>query len=264
MAAIEKPIFCDPVDLGTITAGSALTSNPVTNLNRLETMALTWKTSTGTTYARGQFTQTEAISFLAILSANAQSGTTYRLRLGTSQAQVDGTAPYDSGTLAFISPSITRDDGLYNSFLDIGAVTNATWWRIDIAGHSGAFEAGGVVMGEAIEPARFYDKDFERGVEDLGSIDYNRFGVPDVAAGVKLRTLMFTLSWLSEAEYEDTFAPLAEKVGTTSPIYCCFDPAATTYRQRRTYFGCLGRAPYARGSVKPRTMAMEFQIRSLI
>lgn len=264
MAAIEKPIFVDPVDLGTITAGSALSSNPVSNLNRLETMALTWKTATGTTYARGQFTKTEAISFLAILSANAQAGTTYRIRLGTSQAQVDGSAPYDSGTLTFISPSITRDDGLYHSFLKMPSVTNATWWRIDIAGHSGAFEAGGVVLGKAIEPSRFYDRDFERGTDDLGSIDYNRFGVPDTADGIKLRSLMFTLSWLSESEYEDTFGPLAEKVGTTSPIYCCFDQAATVWRQRKTYFGTLGKPPYARGSVKPRTMAMELQIRSMI
>lgn len=83
-------------------------------------------------------------------------------------------------------------------------------------------------------------------------------------AGVKLRTLLFTLSWLGEAEYEDTFRPLAEKIGTTAVLYCCFDPAATTWRQAKTYMGFLGRAPFARGSVKPRTMAMELQIRSLI
>lgn len=264
MAAIEKPIFVAAVDLGMIIAGSALTANPVSNLNRLDTMALTWKTSTGTTYARGQFTKTEAISFLAIVAANAQSGTTYRLRLGSSQAEVDGTAPYDSGSLAFISPSITRDDGLYHSHLEIPSVVNATWWRIDIAGHTGAFEAGGAVMGKAIEPSRFYDRDYERGFEDLGAISYNRMGVPDVTDGVKLRTLAFTLSWLNEAEYEDVFAPLVEKVGTTAPIYCCFDPAPTTWRQRKTYLGTLGKAAFARGGVKPRNMAMELQIRSLI
>ncbi len=266
MAMIEKPIFVDPIDLGTIATGSALTGNPVSNLNRLETMGLTWKTadSPGTIYARGQLASSKAISFLAILSANAQPGTTFRLRLGTSQAEVDGTAPYDSGALAFISPAITRDDGLYHSFLRMPDTEDATWWRIDIGGHSGAFEAGGAVMGEAIEPSRFYDKGFERGMEPFGSLDYNRFGVPDATPGVSLRTLLFTLSWLNEAEYEDTFAPLAHKLGTTSPVYVCFDPASTVWRQNRTYFGTLGKAPFARAGVKPRNMAMEFQIRSII
>lgn len=266
MAMIEKPVFVDPIDLGAIATGSALTGNPVSNINRFETMGLTWKTadSPGTIYARGQLASSKAISFLAILSANAQPGTTFRLRLGTSQAEVDGTAPYDSGAQTFISPAITRDDGLYNSYLKMADTENATWWRIDIGSHSGAFETGAVVMGEAIEPSRFYDKGFERGVEPLGSLDYNRFGVPDATPGVNLRTLLFTLSWLNEAEYEDTFAPLAQKIGTTQPIYCCFDPAVTAWRQNRTYFGTLGKAPFARGSAKPRTMAMELQIRSII
>lgn len=267
MATIEKPVFVDPIGLGTIVVSSADSGYPASNLDRREAMALKWRTgdAPASIWARGQWDASQSIDFLAILSANAQAGTTYRLRLGTSQAEVDGgSAPYDSGALTFISPAITRDDGLYHSFLRLGDVETATWWRIDIANHTGAFEAGGIVMGEAIEPTRFYDRDFERGVDDLGSIEYNRFGVPDTVDGVKLRTLLFTLAWLSEAEYEDTFGPLTEKIGTTSPLYCCFDQAATTWRQRRTYFGCLGRAPFARGGVKPRYKSMELQIRSII
>jgi hypothetical protein len=266
MAAIEKPVFVDPLDLGAIIVSSAASGNPASNLNRLDAMGLTWRSEpAGPIWARGQFTEAQTISFLAILSANAQPGTSYRLRLGATQADVDGdAAPYDSGAAPFISPAITRRDGLYHSFLRLPDAIDAAWWRIDITGHAGAFEAAGVVLGRAIEPSRFYDKDFERGVEDMGSIDINRFGVPDGVPGIKLRTLLFTLSWLGEAEYEDTFAPLAEKIGTTSVLYCCFDPAATTWRQARTYMGFLGRAPFARGSAKPRTMAMELQIRSLI
>ncbi|EJL32006.1 hypothetical protein [Novosphingobium sp. AP12] len=66
------------------------------------------------------------------------------------------------------------------------------------------------MLGKAIEPSPFYDKDVERGMDDLGSVKINRFGVPDAVAGVNLRTLLFTLSWLNEAEYEDTFRPLAD------------------------------------------------------
>jgi hypothetical protein len=265
MPDIEKPIFIDPLNLSDTVVSSAQPGHSASALGRLETMGLTWRSSgTGAIWARGMFNTAKTIDFLAIVSANAQPGTLYRLRLGTTQAEVDGTAPYDSGALPFVSPAITREDGLYHSFLRLPAPVAAMFWRIDITGHTGAFEAGGIVIGKAIEPSRFYDKDFERGIEPLGGVDINRFGVPDTTPGITLRTLLFTLSWLGEAEYEDTFAPLTYKLGTSLPIYCCFDPAVTPWRQNRTYLGFLGRAPFARGSVKPRTMAMELQIRSLI
>lgn len=265
MPDIQKPIFVDPLPLGAIAVSSAQAGHAASALGRLETMGLTWRSSgTGAIWARGMFETAQAVDFLAIVSANAQPGTTYRLRLGATQAEVDGAAPYDSGALPFISPAITRDDGLYNSFLRLPAPANTLFWRIDIDGHIGAFEAGGIVMGKVIEPTRFYDRDFERGIEPLGGVDINRFGVPSATPGITLRTLLFTLSWLGEAEYEDTFAPLTYKLGTSLPLYCCFDPAETSWRQSRTYLGFLGRAPFARGSAKPRTMAMELQISSLI
>lgn len=267
MALIEKPIFVDPLDLGSITVSSAEAGHPASSLNRLEVPGLTWKTEAAPAaiWARGMLDASTSIDFFSILSANASSGTQYRLRLGTTQAEVDGeSAAYDSGTLTFIDPAITRDDGLYHSFLRISEVQEATWWRLDITSHTGAFEAAGIVMGKAIEPSRYYDRDFERGVKDLGTISLNRFGIPDKVTGRKMRTLKFVLNWLTEAEYEDTFGPLTEKIGTTEVVYCCFDPAATVWRQRKTYMGILGSAPYASGQVKPRTLGMELQIQSFI
>lgn len=265
MAMIERPIIVDPLDLGEITASTEAAGFPASNLNRRDTMGLVWQTAASGGWVRGQFAATEQVDFLAIINANALPGTTYRLRLGASQAEVDGSAAsYDSGALLFISPAYTRKDGLYHSFLRLPAAVGALWWRIDIANQAGTFEAAAVVLGKAIEPTRYYDKDFERGIEDLGALSMNRYGVPDKVSGLKLRTLLFTLSWLSEAEHEDTFAPLAHKVGTTEILYCCFDPAATAWRQNRTYLGFLGRAPFARGGAKPRNMAMELQFRSLV
>lgn len=264
MATILKPIMVVPVDLGTVTASTEVTGAEASNLDRLDAPGLVWRTTgSGAIWARGNMASA-AINFLAIISANAQPGTTYRLRLGTTQAQVDGTAPYDSGALPFISPAITREDGLYHSFLQMPALTTATWWRIDIGGHTGAFEAMGVVMGKQIEPSRYYDSDYERGIEDLGGVDLNRFGVATITDGLILRTLLFNLSWINEGEFEDTFAPMIEKVGTTAIVYCCFDPQATTWRQRRTYMGWIGQAPYARGGTKPRNVQMQLKFRSLI
>lgn len=148
MPTIRKPFFVIPLALGTIVAGNAQLGNPVFNLNRAKAIGLTWKTAGNTNvWARGNFTAARSIDFMALIAANALPGTLIRLRLGTTQAEVDGVAPYDSTALAFISPSITRTDGLYHSHLELPSVITATWWRIDITGHTGDFEAATLVLG---------------------------------------------------------------------------------------------------------------------
>lgn len=265
MTTIRKPFFVVPLDLGTFSASSAVSGHSVFHLNRHKAIGLTWKTDTsGSAWARGVFDATRAIDFCAIVSANALAGTQYRLRLGTSQAQVDGTAPYDSGVISFISPSITREDGLYHSHLELSAVENATWWRIDISGHTGAFEASMLVLGQKLEPSRYYDFGFEYGVEDLGQMDFGRYGVIDEAEGHILRTLDFTLAWQTEAEYEASFRPMIEKLGKRGIVYCAFDPEASTYRQARTFMGVFKKPPFTKGVRKPRTFAQDYQIYSFI
>lgn len=266
MANRRQPIFVEPLDLGEVAASTALSGNPAGNLARLDMIGLTWCTDGSTQpWARGQFSSIKPVSFCAIVAANAQPGTQYRLRLGTSQAAVDGNAAsYDSGVLPFISPAIESDDGLYHSHLELGAPIAALWWRIDIIGHVGPFETAGLVLGKAISAARFYDRDYERGIEPLDSLSLNRFAVPDTTDGYVLRTLGFTLSWMTEEEHETMFAPMLRRLGATKVLYCCLDPAATIYRQARTYLGWLGRPPFATGAVKPRTVSMEFAIRSII
>lgn len=265
MAVIRKPIFVRPINLGTIATGNETTGHEASLLNRLDAIGLTWKSSGNTNlWVRGQLAALTDIDFMAMLSANALPGTLIRLRLGTSQAQVDGTAPYDSGALPFISPSITREDGLYHSHLEIPSVQSASWFRIDITGHTGNFEASMVAMGEKIEPTRFYNPEFEYGIEDLGSLDISRWGVFDEQPGKIMRRLDFVLSWQTEEEWETSFRPMIEAMGQRSPLYCCFDPEPSVYRQARTYHGVLRKPPFARGVKKPRTVSQEFSFLSVI
>lgn len=256
------PIFVKPLALGTIT-GAEDAGFPASNLGRLKAMGMTWR-STATPYARGNMGAAYDIDFCAIISANAKASTTFRLRLGDSQTEVDGTADYDSGAQTFINPSITRDDGLYQSFWELDATYKKQWWRIDIGSHSGVFEGAILVLGKKIQPSRFYDLDHEFGGDDLGKAEISPNGVWDESPGMKLRTLDMTLNWLTEAEWETEFGPMIEAVGTTQPVYCCFDPAETTYRQRRTYYGRFEKFPYARGKRKPNTFGGEYQLLSLI
>lgn len=255
-----KPLFVVPLT-ATVTAGSEASGHPASHLMRFKSPGLTWKAN-GAAWIRGQVGALNPIDFVSVMAANADSGTTWRVRLGTSQAEVDGTAPYDSGALPFISPSYTSLDGLYHSFLSLNAATTASWWRIDFGGTPAAIEAGAVVIGAKVQASRYQNYDWEFGVEDAGENRITRNGVLDEQPGIKLRTIDFTLDWMTEAEWESKFAPMVYSVGETEALYCCFDPAATAYRQNRTYFGQFRKAPYARGRRKIQTYGGEFKLRS--
>ncbi|MCW1985612.1 UNVERIFIED_ORG: hypothetical protein M2348_001344 [Sphingomonas sp. R1F5B] len=266
MPTIRKPFFVLPLDLGTVVASAADTGYPVFNLNRHKAIGLTWKANAGGgLWARGVLPAQASIDFCGIIAANAQPGTTYRLRLGVTQADVDGSsAPYDSGALPFINPSIVREDGLYHSHLELPAAQAATYWRIDIAGHTGAFQAANLVLGAKIEPSRYYNFDWEYGVKDLGDLNLTAWGVADETPGLIWRTLSFTLGWQTEAEFEASFRPMQEKLGRRGVVFCAFDPEPTPYRQARTYMGFFDKAPFAKGVRKPRTFTQDFVINSMI
>lgn len=265
--AIRKPIFVLPVPLDSLVCDSADTGHPVHNLARFDAIGLTWQSgASGDHWVRGELDET-AIDFCAIVGANAAAGTDYRLRLGTSQEEVDGDeAPYDSGALDFISPtpSPTPPDGLYHSHLELADAETASWFRIDITGHTGAFEAAAIVLGRKIEPSRFYDWDREFGVEDLGQGKFTPWGVFDEEPGLVFRTLDFTLGWVSEDEFFDSFEPMIRALGTRGVVYVVFDPEATSRRQRNTYMGVLKKPGFARGVRKPATFTQDYSIISVI
>lgn len=261
--AIQKPFFVVPLDLGTITTTTEVAGYPATNLGRHESVGLTWQAASAP-FARGDFGSAQAVNFCSIISANAQVATTFRLRLGDSQGEVDGTADYDSGAQTFISPSITRKDGLYHSHFELPSTQTKRWWRIDIGGHSGTFAAGDLVLGQRVEVERFYNYDFEMGVEDRGTAEFTRFGGIDLSPGVKLRKIDFTLEWMTRTEFETSFRPMFEDLGQTGVVYCCFDPEASTRRQAWTYMGLFRKSPFVRGRRIPTRLASDFSILSYI
>lgn len=262
-----KPIAIVPltVPLANITSGNQRTEAPASHLAIHRSPGLVWRSDgISDVWIRGFLPSAEAIDFVALLAANAQPGTTIRVRLGANQAQVDGTAPYDSGVQPFISPAVTTDNGLYNSHLEIPAVQNATWFRIDIGGHTGDFSAAHLVLGKAIRPARYYDRGFERGFEDLGDHELSRWGVASQSGGYMLRTLNFRLGWVDREEHRTLFEPMFRRIGKRNPVLWCFDPEASIYRQSHTYFGWMKQNPVAVQGQKPNTYGIEFTIVSQI
>ena len=263
---IKLPFAVIPTPLGTITTGNEIASKPAIHLNEFKTIGMTWKTSgASSVFVRGNFGSAKPVDFVSMVSANAIPATTIRIRLGDSQAEVDGTADYDSGTIAFISPSITRDDGLYHSHHELPSVQTKQWWRVDIGSHTGDFEAAALILGQRLTPTTFYSAGFEFGVEDLGSIDIGRFGVIDETDGRIMRTLGFKFEWLTTTDYETKFRPMIEKLGKRGIVFVCFDPESTTYRQSKTYFGFLQTPPVAvGGTVRFDRYSQDYQIISLV
>lgn len=232
------PFAVIPLSLGTITTGNQRTEKPAAHLGAFSAPGLTWSSNGNSNlWVRCDRGVAEDIDFVGVLAANAQSGTTIRVRLGDNQTEVDGTADYDSTALTFISPARTRADGLYHSHLELPSVQTKRWLRIDIGDHTGDFEAAALVIGKKITPATFYSPGWQRGFEDLGEIEETRFGVADEQAGVIYRTLLMRFGWLSESDYETKFAPLQAALGQRGRALWCFDPASTVYRQDKTYFG---------------------------
>lgn len=260
---IEKPIFVLPHAITVHGTGNERTEAPASHLAAVKSPGLVWRSNGNSNlWVRGQFSSAQAVSFCSLVAANAQAGTTIRLRLGTSQAQVDGTAPYDSGAVTFVSPAYTRESGLYHSFQSF-AEQSATWWRIDIASHTGDFEAMSLILGKGVQSARFYDRGWELGTEDLGSIDFARWGVPLETDGFIFRTVNFKLAWMSEAEFEASFRKVMMQ-SRRGPVLVCFNPEAVATRQEQFFFGYMKQPPFAQNSRKPGTYAMDFNLLSMI
>jgi len=263
---IQKPFAVLPLTLTGIATGNERSNRPASHLALHKYAGMVWQSNgNGSLWVRGQFGgATQAVDFMAIMGANALVGTTFRLRLGTTQAQVDGTAPYDSGDQTFISPARTRADGRYHAHWELPSTVNASWWRIDIGGHTGDFSASALILGTKRTPSNFYNRDRELGYEDLGGLEISRTGIVAETPGVVLKTMLFRLGWVSEEEYWSLWAPLFATKGKRQPIYFCFDPEATVRRQDKSAIGFLARDMFMRGGTSPRANEMDFQFRGLI
>lgn len=266
--AIRKPFAVLPLALKNISTNNAKSNRGATHLAWPEYPGMIWETDDvgGGVFVRGQFDGVRNVDFCSLMATNAQAGTTLRLRLGATQPEVDGTAPYDSGALPIIDPARAEESGLYHSHLELPAIEEASWWRIDIGGHSGEFAASTLILGEKREPSNFYNRDRQVGFEDLGSLEIARNGVIADTPGAVLRTLLFRLQWVSDEEFWTLWAPMARRRadGGKQIVLWAFDPEPTVRRQAKTFLGYMARDIFMRGNDFPKANQMDFQLRAIL
>lgn len=266
--AIQKPFAVIPLDLGTIATGNEKSNRLASHVNEFKNPGMVWEsTGASSVWIRGDFGSAQEVDFIALLGTNATATTTFRLRLGDDQTEVDGTADYDSGAELIINPAITTTDGIYHSHFELPSTQTERWWRIDIGSHTGDFRCMAVVLGKRVNFADFYNGDggVEFGFQDLSDLSLGGYGVSEEVEGIMLRTLRMNFGWMSEADRFSNFSPLVKALGKRGVAHWCFDPEATTKRQDKTYFGWLTELPSFRPSTfKQDRWQAPFNITSMI
>lgn len=263
---IQRPFAVIPHPLGTVTTGNERANRPAIHLNEFKNPGMVWQSNGNTSLlVRGNFGSAKAVDYVSLVSTNALVGTTARIRLGDTDVEVNGVADYDSGNQVIRTPAITREDGKYNWHWELPSTFTKQWFQLDIASHTGDFQAAALVLGQKQQFADFYNPDFEFGMEDMGKIDWGRYGVVEDVGGIKMRTLDMNFGWMSESDRATKFQPLRDKLGKTGVALWCFDSDPTIERQDKTYFGWLQNPPRFRPSTfKQDRYQASFQIISMI
>lgn len=168
------------------------------------------------------------------------------------------------GRIYFRDKNPPTDRTYYHSFHEFTELQNCRFIRLDLKEIPADFSAATVVIGKKIPATCFPNPGWEDEPEDLGSLSIGRFGVPDKQAGLKYRRKSFTLGWISFDDYERSFRAVNQAIGTTEPIFCCFDPYAASKRQDQCYLGWMRRSPVARGGKIFDRYSIDYDIMSMI
>ena len=256
------PFAVIPVPFSLYIVNNERTEKPAANLAQFKHVGLTWRTNGATSISIfGDFGAATAVDFMSLLLTNATASTTVTLILSNDSAFATSTTVVNASLIRY-GQGADRS-GFYTSHNEFASQTYR-YFQLQIASHTGDFEAAKLVIGKKIVPTTFYDPAFEQGVEDRGSLEIGRYGVVSEDPGVIFRVLKMKFSWLTKSDYEDKFRPLDEKLGKRGVAFWCFDPTADAYRQNNSYFGWLREPPYATGAVKNTRFEKEYQVLSML
>lgn len=190
-------------DAGAVTASSANSSFPVTNLQTIQP-STAWRSTTLTSvYLEVDLGASYALNFVALIRTNATSSAQWRIRLASTQAGLTAGPSYDSGTIDQWPETGLDDLDFTNAFNYSASMGSARWARIDFtdaANPDGYFQAGRIYVSNAWVPTRNFSYGWGIGFEDDSVIDITDGGnlLPTIKG--KRRVQPFELNFSSEAE----------------------------------------------------------------
>ena len=184
------------IDLATVTASTAVSSLPASNL-QTEDIGELWRATTGTEWLLADLGSTKTVGITALVESSAVAGDSMQIRVSTADATGASGDAYDSGSLP-----VTVDPATGLLVHPIEPAVSGRYLRIDLI-QSATVEAGRWMAGPVFSPSRTFSfgwqplsEDPSRHIESLGQatlIDAKR-----TREGVQ-----FTLNGLTQTEADE-------------------------------------------------------------
>lgn len=259
-----QPFFVIPYQPISIIESNARAERPASHLVEYLYPGMVWRTMGPQIFVNVAMDlgEEKSIDFFAMLGVSSWSGVTANAVMGTS---LGGFEQYASASFSIPEPAEPPPAGFLGQWLHwLSAPINSRYPSAYI--HNQTVQDHGAtffIVGKRMTFARYAEHDWEVGIDDLSTVTMTRGGVPDIAAGAIMRTISFTMKWVSEAEYFEKVAPLDMACGRGKPVLLCFDPDATSRRQALTFFGLLRENPRNR-RINARAFERRFEMLSFI
>jgi hypothetical protein len=235
---METVLVLGPIDsdLATMTAGTAVATLPVANLQNVQPRKK-WRSDSSTSETIDiVFADAVAADSLAAVGANFSASAQWRFIMAATADGLDD-PPVDSG-LQSVWPATGKPAVRYwPNYLSLLRWTNATACRFgrltisDPSNADGYIEIGRLVVGQAWQPANNFDiggTPLSYDPKDVvAETDYGySFTDRRSRSAPRLFSLQFTAA--SHREILDGIAEIQRLAGLSGDVICCLDPAETT------------------------------------
>lgn len=231
------------VDNGTLTATNEVSTLPGTNLQNVQP-AKRWRTTSLSTMAiELDLTAAKEVNLISLISHNATSTATWRVRGATSQGNLVSSPGFDSSVIS-MWPATGKPQDWGDQLFSLhwlGASTETfRWWRVDVfdnANGDGFFEAGRLIIDKAWQPTVGLSPNWGFRWIDPGPRERSISGNLYPTQRVRHRIFEFPLDFNDKDAMLSNAAELQRKRGSSQDVFILVDPTGTTHLHRESVYG---------------------------
>jgi hypothetical protein len=196
--------------------GAAMAANPIDRMG-WDDRGLVYRSTTVTTYFTVQSFCPTPIDVIALVGTNLRNRDMVRVRVGSSQTEVDGVAPIDITMTAW--SGLKADAMLAKTIVRLPEPVLGKFVRIDIDANShpdGFVQIERLVIGSSAHQI-VINQNAEVGIND-GSVSYDTAGTTYWDKYAKSQTFKATFSYLKEKAFRQKWLPMLAKAGNSSAV----------------------------------------------